>query len=162
MLLTIASMHVALFKSAMGGARRSNIVSDSHNIVGLNNNNCTSGAPDLYNMILQNHLMMQQMMFGKSFATNCRSETHAISDDEEERLVDQNSSHNIDELEQLCASADSLGGEKDSLKSSNTNDSEILESLKDFLCPGEISGPKIGDDLAKVIDNGMRSKVADD
>ena len=71
------------------------------------NNNYTAGAPDLHNMILQNQLMMQQMMFGNNYATHTRAENHEISDNEEEGLVDakDNNSHDGDELEHLCASA---------------------------------------------------------
>ena len=62
----------------------------------------------------------------------------------------------------MCVSASSGDGNKDSLKPGNTDDSEILESLKDFLCSDETPGPKIGEELAKVVDNGMRSKAADE
>jgi hypothetical protein len=53
-------------------------------------------------------------------------------------------------------------GNKDSLKFGNTDDSEIFESLKDFLCSDETPSPKIGEELAKVVDNGMRSMAADE
>jgi len=153
----------SIMNNAVGGACRPTFVNDSRHDVG-HNNNYTAGAPDLYNMILQNQLMMQQMMFGNNYATHTRAENYEISDNEEEGLVDMNdnNSHDVDELEQLCASANSGDGNKDSLKPGNTDDSEILESLKDFLCSDETPGPKIVEELAKVVDNGMRSKAADE
>jgi hypothetical protein len=96
----------SIMNNAVGGACRPTFVNDSCHNVG-HNNNYTAGAPDLYDMILQNQLMMQQMMFGNNYATHTRAENHEISDNEEEGLVDanDNNSHHGDELEQWCASA---------------------------------------------------------
>lgn len=62
----------------------------------------------------------------------------------------------------MCASASSGDGNKDSLKSGNTDESKIFECLKDFLCSDEKLSPKIGEELAKVVDNGMRSMAVDE
>jgi hypothetical protein len=111
------------------------------------NNNYTAGAPDLHNMILQNQLMMQQMMFGNNYTIHTRAENHEISDNEEEGfffsmvLIFSSAAFDLIPLSTTFANSSPIlrpgvsSEQRKSFKDSKISESSMFRDLRESLFP---------------------------
>ncbi|XP_076111605.1 uncharacterized protein LOC143079852 [Mytilus galloprovincialis] len=169
----------------------------------VNHDRVPEVTPDVYNILLQNQILMQNMMKRQMFSTtdssnnvnkNNSRKSATISrtpapvvkkhnkhhDDYQSQLdklfdVNNNKSEHSEQLYSDISSAESndesvydsdddcSGDEELAENTSKKNDNiNVLESMKDFISTEELSGPKINNDLAGYMNQGLRTRPNED
>ncbi|CAG2217813.1 unnamed protein product [Mytilus edulis] len=169
----------------------------------VNHDRVPEVIPDVYNILLQNQILMQNMMKKQMFSTtdssnnvnkNNSRKSATISrtpapvvkkhnkhhDDYQSQLdklfdVNNNKSEQSEQLYSDISSAESndesvydsdddcSGDEELAENTSKKNDNvNVLESMKEFISTEELSGPKINNDLAGYMNQGLRTRPNED
>ncbi|XP_063414419.1 uncharacterized protein LOC134696513 [Mytilus trossulus] len=116
-------------------------------------NNDTSGQPDLYQMMIQTQIMMQETMKNREVVDNT---DHSESGDESEH-EDVGMA-----LGKLCDDADKVQPDACTTDMPVDDEDDFMQSLGDFLSSEDKLGPKVSNSLAGIVNTGMKQKVSED